>query len=70
MNDISIEACLKGENNRFRLVLAAARRARQLAQGHHPLVPDDGSSKATILALAEIQAGENSMENILSRSSY
>lgn len=69
MSDISIEACLQVENNRFRLVLAAARRARQLAEGHHPLVHDDGS-KATMLALAEIQEGENSIENILSRHNY
>ncbi len=69
MSTVSIEACLQEENNRFRLVLAAARRARQLAMGHQPLITDDGS-KVTILALAEIQEGKTSIKNLLTRSNY
>ena len=41
MARVTVEDCLKDQNNRFRLVLAASRRARQIANGHLPLVQPD-----------------------------
>jgi len=42
--------------NRFELVLVAARRTRQLQLGHDPLVPED-RDKHTVIALREIAEG-------------
>lgn len=53
MARITVEDCLDKLDNRFQLVLAAARRARQLAMGSQPLVPLDGD-KPTVVALREI----------------
>ena len=39
MARITVEDCLEHVENRFDLVLLAARRARQIAQGADPLVP-------------------------------
>ena len=39
MARITVEDCLEHVDNRFDLVLLAARRARQIAQGAEPLVP-------------------------------
>ena len=50
MARITIEHCLKDENNRFRLVLAASKRARQIASGHQPLVLPE-NDKTTISGL-------------------
>ena len=50
MARITIEDCLKDENNRFRLVLAASKRARQIADGHQPLVLPE-NDKTTISGL-------------------
>ena len=50
MARITIEDCLKDENNRFRLVLAASKRARQIANGHQPLVLPE-NDKTTISGL-------------------
>ena len=38
MARITVEDCLKKIPNRFQMVLVAAYRARQLTQGHKPLV--------------------------------
>ena len=53
MARVTIEDCLKDENNRFRLVLAASKRARQIADGHQPLVLPE-NDKTTVIALREI----------------
>ena len=53
MARITIEDCLKDENNRFRLVLAASKRARQIADGHQPLVLPE-NDKTTVIALREL----------------
>lgn len=60
---ISVEDCLKAINNRFDLVLWGAKRARQLALGANPQVPDD-KDKPTVLALREIAAGAITIETI------
>ena len=52
MARITVEDCLKQIPNRFQLALAAAYRARQLAQGHAPKI--DTKDKLTVAALREI----------------
>ncbi len=56
MARITIEDCLPFVDNRFDLVVAASRRARQIARGTIPLVPEEGD-KPTVIALREIAAG-------------
>jgi len=53
MARLTVEDCLENVDNRFELVLIAAKRARQLAMGAEPLVPID-NDKPTVLALREI----------------
>jgi len=53
MARITVEDCLEHVDNRFDLVLLAARRARQIAQGADPLVPSE-NDKPTVIALREI----------------
>ena len=65
MARVTVEDCLKDQNNRFRLVLAASRRARQIANGHLPLVQPD-HDKVTVIALREIQEGKTTIDGLLS----
>ncbi len=60
MARITVEDCLKKVPNRFQMVLAAAYRARQIAQGYTPKV--DAKDKPAVLALREIAAGEVGLE--------
>jgi DNA-directed RNA polymerase subunit omega len=53
MARITVEDCLEHVENRFDLVLLAARRARQIARGADPLVPAE-NDKPTVIALREI----------------
>jgi DNA-directed RNA polymerase subunit omega len=62
MARITVEDCLVHVENRFDLVLLAARRARQIAQGADPLVPSE-NDKPTVIALREIA------ENLINNSS-
>lgn len=57
MARITVEDCLENVDNRFELVLKAAKRARQLMRGSvDPIVPWE-NDKATVVALREIAAG-------------
>lgn len=56
MARITVEDCLEVIPNRFELVLAAARRAKQLLKGARPLVESD--NKEVVTALREIAAGK------------
>lgn len=57
MARITVEECLSKVDNRFELVLVAAKRARQLATGgKEPLVQHE-SDKPTVVALREIEEG-------------
>lgn len=56
MARITVEDCLEHVDNRFDLVLMAAKRARQLANGVEPLVPWE-NDKPTVVALREIAEG-------------
>ncbi|HEY9104424.1 DNA-directed RNA polymerase subunit omega [Chitinimonas sp.] len=67
MARITVEDCLDRIPNRFDLTLAAAYRARQLANGSTPLVDAAGRDKPTVLALRELAAGKIGIE-ILHRS--
>jgi len=53
MARLTVEDCLPHVDNRFHLVLVAAKRARQIAMGSEPLVSID-NDKPTVLALREI----------------
>jgi len=53
MARITVEDCLEHVDNRFELVLLAARRARQIYKGADPLLPED-NDKPTVIALREI----------------
>lgn len=62
MARITVEDCLRVINNRFELVMVAAKRARQIETGGaDPTVPWD-SDKATVVALREIAKGTITME--------
>ncbi|RLA05584.1 MAG: DNA-directed RNA polymerase subunit omega [Gammaproteobacteria bacterium] len=52
----TVEDCLENVDNRFQLVLIAAKRARQLSNGADPLVERE-NDKDTVIALREIAAG-------------
>lgn len=56
MARITVEDCLQTIPNRFELVLAASRRAKQLLKGARPLVESD--NKELVTALREIAAGK------------
>ena len=57
MARITVEDCLEVVNNRFELVMMAAKRARQLANGVQPTLDNSESDdKPTVLALREIAA--------------
>jgi len=53
MARVTVEDCLENVDNRFELVLVAAKRARQIAMGAQPLLPEE-NDKPTVLALREI----------------
>lgn len=57
MARITVEDCLDQVDNRFELVLVAARRARDLALGKEALVPW-GNDKPTVVALRELAEGK------------
>lgn len=58
MARVTVEDCLDQLDNRFELVLVAAKRARQLATGgKEPGLPWE-NDKPTVMALREIAAGQ------------
>ncbi|SUO93063.1 DNA-directed RNA polymerase subunit omega [Suttonella ornithocola] len=67
MARVTVEDCLKDENNRFRLILAASKRARQLSFGHQPMVAPEGD-KTTVIALREIEDGKTTIKALLDTS--
>jgi len=56
MARLTVEDCLPNVDNRFHLVLVAAKRARQIAMGADALVEIE-NDKPTVLALREISEG-------------
>lgn len=56
MARVTVEDCLQNVENRFALVLMAAKRSRQIMNGGHPLV--HSKNKEIVTALREIAAGK------------
>ena len=56
MARVTVEDCLELVENRFKLVLLASKRARQLSMGTEPLVEWE-NDKPTVVALREIEEG-------------
>lgn len=56
MARVTIEDCLKQMNDRFKIVLTASRRAKEIKMGASTMV-DAENDKATVIALREIAAG-------------
>lgn len=56
MARVTVEDCLENVENRFELVLIAAKRARQLIGGAEPFLERE-NDKPTVLALREIAGG-------------
>ena len=63
MARVTIEDCLENVENRFKLVLLASTRARQLSHGATEFVAR-GKDKDTVVALREIAAGHVTTDNI------
>jgi DNA-directed RNA polymerase subunit omega len=63
MARVTVEDCLENVENRFKLVLLASKRARQLAKGAEEFIPR-GKDKDTVLALREIAEGHVTEDNI------
>ncbi|HET7687733.1 MAG TPA: DNA-directed RNA polymerase subunit omega [Candidatus Macondimonas sp.] len=61
MARVTVEDCLSNVDNRFQLVLVAAKRARQLVRGVEPFLDWD-NDKPTVLALREIANGNVTRE--------
>jgi len=69
MARVTVEDCLEHVENRFKLVLLASKRARQLSMGTEPLVEWE-NDKPTVVALREIEEGlvdEEMMEAALAQ---
>lgn len=64
MARVTVEDCLEHVNNRFELVLLAARRARQLARGRVDAEVEWKDDKSTVVALREIAAGKVNQETV------
>ncbi|TPE53440.1 DNA-directed RNA polymerase subunit omega [Maribrevibacterium harenarium] len=64
MARVTVEDCLENVDNRFQLVMVAAKRARQLATGGEDAkVPEEGD-KATVIALREIAENLINADNV------
>ncbi len=63
MARVTVDDCLDNVENRFKLVLLASKRARQLSRGAEEFVPRN-KDKDTVLALREIAEGHVTDENI------
>jgi DNA-directed RNA polymerase subunit omega len=57
MARVTVEDCLDNVDNRFELVMLAAKRARQLATGGKDPLVEEESDKVTVIALREIADG-------------
>ncbi len=60
---VTVESCLEKVDNRFKLVLMAAKRAKDLDRGARPAVARD-DDKSTIVAMREISEEAISLENL------
>jgi DNA-directed RNA polymerase subunit omega len=63
MARVTVEDCIEKVHNRFKLVLMAAQRAKDIASGARPSVQKD-NDKASIIALREIAEEAISLEGL------
>jgi DNA-directed RNA polymerase subunit omega len=56
MARITVEDCLRKVESRFQLVMLAARRAKMIMKGAHPLIEAD--NRPIVMALREVAAGK------------
>ena len=63
MARLTVEDCLEYVENRYELVMLATKRARQIAMGADPLVPEN-NDKPPVIALREIADNLVTTENI------
>lgn len=68
MARITVDDCLKNRNNRFELVIEAAKRARKLSLGSATALVEWENDKPTVVALREIAAGHSFENNTSSQS--
>ena len=57
MARVTVEDCLEKVENRFLLVMLAAKRVKQLYKGAKPVFENRANNKNVVLALREIAAG-------------
>jgi DNA-directed RNA polymerase subunit omega len=57
MARVTVEDCLEKVENRFLLVMLAAKRVKQLFKGSRPLIENKSNNKNVVIALREIAAG-------------
>ncbi len=57
MARVTVEDCLENVDNRFELVMVAAKRSRQIATGGKDPFVEEESDKPTVIALREIAEG-------------
>jgi len=62
MARVTVEDCLEKVDNRFLLVMLAAKRVKQLYKGARPLIENKSDNKNVVLALREIAAGKTSYD--------
>ena len=62
MARVTVEDCLEKVDNRFLLVMLAAKRVKQLYKGARPLIENKSENKNVVLALREIAAGSVNFE--------
>ncbi len=67
MARVTIEDCLLKEDDRFRIVLAAAKRAKAIQLGAEPHVEIE-NDKSTVVALREIAAGHHQPQPVVEDS--
>lgn len=68
MARVTVEDCLRQVDNRFLLVMLAAKRVKQLHKGSKPLIENKANNKNVVLALREIASGKLQYEMTSRRS--
>ncbi len=62
MARVTVEDCLEKVENRFLLVMLAAKRVKQLFKGSKPSIENRADNKNVVVALREIASGKLSYE--------
>jgi DNA-directed RNA polymerase subunit omega len=62
MARVTVEDCLERVDNRFTLVMLAAKRVKALFKGARSQIPNKDENKNVVIALREIAAGKVNFE--------